>query len=59
MLLCRKLKEEPYLFRKIDKEILKQQMKEAAKDPLFIEDLKETMKAFKNTDQDTAHSLEQ
>jgi hypothetical protein len=39
---------------KIEKEKLKMEMMKAAKDPLFIQDLEESMRAFESSDQDTA-----
>lgn len=44
--------------QKIEKEILRQTMEEAAEDPQFMEDLEETMKAFKYVDSDTARRLD-
>lgn len=39
---------------KIEKDKLKKEMQEAARDPLFIQDLEESMKAFEDSDIDTA-----
>ncbi|KGP74802.1 hypothetical protein JT05_13770 [Desulfosporosinus sp. Tol-M] len=39
---------------KIEREILKKEMLKAAKDPLFIQDLEESMRAFESSDLDTA-----
>jgi hypothetical protein len=39
---------------KIEKEKLKKEMMKAAKDPLFIQDMEESMRAFESSDQDTA-----
>ena len=39
---------------KIEKEKLKMEMMKAAKDPLFIQDLEESMRAFESSDRDTA-----
>ncbi|SDM49157.1 hypothetical protein [Halarsenatibacter silvermanii] len=43
--------------QEIEKEILRQKMEEAAEDPQFMEDLENTMKAFKHVDSDTAREL--
>jgi metal-responsive CopG/Arc/MetJ family transcriptional regulator len=40
--------------KKIEKEELKKEMMEAAKDPLFIKDMEESMKAFEASDLETA-----
>lgn len=40
--------------KKIEKEFLKKEMIKAAKDPLFMLDLEESMKAFEVLDQETA-----
>jgi hypothetical protein len=40
--------------RKIEKEKLKKEMMKAAKDPLFIQDLEESMRAFESSDLETA-----
>ncbi|PTQ55113.1 MAG: hypothetical protein BSOLF_0231 [Candidatus Carbobacillus altaicus] len=40
--------------KKIEKEILKQEMSKAVKDPLFMEDLIESMKAFEDADKESA-----
>ena len=37
----------------MDKEILKKEMLSASEDPLFMNDLNESMKAFENIDYDT------
>lgn len=39
---------------KIEKDKLKKEMQEAARDPLFIQDLEESMKAFEDSDIDTS-----
>ena len=39
---------------KIEKEKLRMEMMKAAKDPLFIQDLEESMRAFESSDLDTA-----
>ena len=39
--------------RKIEKERLKKEMIKAAKDPLFMQDLKESMRAFESSDLET------
>jgi len=44
--------------QEIEKEILRQKMEEAAEDPQFVEDLENTMKAFKHVDSDTARKLD-
>jgi hypothetical protein len=36
----------------MDKEILRREMEKASSDPLFIEDIQETMKAFESVDAD-------
>lgn len=38
---------------RIEKEILKREMMEASKDPMFMKDLNESMKAFETIDADT------
>lgn len=43
--------------RLIEKEKLRPEMLEAANDTRFMKDLKETMKAFENTDQETAKGI--
>lgn len=40
--------------RKIEKEKLKKEMMKAAKDPLFIQDLEESMRAFESSDREAA-----
>jgi flavin-dependent dehydrogenase len=40
--------------KRIEKEILKNEMRKAAKDPLFLNDLNESMKAFEAVDRDSA-----
>jgi hypothetical protein len=37
---------------RMDKEILRREMEKASSDPLFIEDIQETMKAFESVDAD-------
>ena len=39
--------------RKIEKEKLKKEMIKAAKDPLFVQDLDESMRAFESSDLET------
>ncbi len=39
--------------RKIEKEKLKNEMIKAVKDPLFMQDLEENMRAFESSDQET------
>lgn len=43
--------------RLIEKERLRREMLEAANDTLFMGDLEETMKAFENTDRETAKGI--
>jgi flavin-dependent dehydrogenase len=40
--------------KRIEKEMLKKEMQKAAKDPLFLDDLNESMKDFERIDTDTA-----
>lgn len=40
--------------RKIEKERLKKEMMKAVKDPLFVQDLDESMRAFESSDVETA-----
>jgi len=40
--------------RKIEKEKLKKEMMKAAKDPLFVQDLEESMRVFEYSDLETA-----
>ena len=42
---------------KIEKDRLKKEMQEAARDPLFIEDLEESMKSFEHSDVETARRM--
>lgn len=39
--------------KRIEKEMLKHEMEQAAKDPLFMDDLMENMKAFEFVDKET------
>lgn len=41
----------------IEKDKLKKEMQEAARDPLFVQDLKESMEAFEHSDVETAGGL--
>ncbi len=44
---------------RMDKEILKEEMLNASKDPMFMKDLSDSMKAFENVDQDTDREEEE
>ena len=43
--------------KKIDKERLKKEMLKASEDPLFIQDIKETMTAFEGSDKESAGGI--
>ncbi|MCL5985968.1 MAG: ribbon-helix-helix domain-containing protein [Actinobacteria bacterium] len=43
--------------RKIEKERLYEQMREASKDPLFMKDLNESMDAFKSSDNEASRRI--
>lgn len=45
--------------KRIDKEMLKKEMLDASKDPIFLKDLSESMKAFEKIDQDTDREEEE
>jgi len=43
----------------IEKEILKREMMEASKDPIFMQDLNDSMKAFEHSDKETFGGTEE
>ena len=45
--------------KRIEKENLYKEMLEASKDPLFMKDLDDTMKAFDHADRETARRIEE